>query len=514
MLLKRLADASASAAATGSRLRKVDIFAAVLREAQADEVEVVASYLGGSLIQRRTGLGWRSFSSLPVPAESPSLTVLEVDDFFAKVSTLNGPGSQTERRTRLRSLMGRATATEQGYLAALATGQLRQGALDGVLLEAIVAASEVSASAIRRAAMLAGSTPAIARAAITGGTPALAEFDLRVGVAVQPMLASSAPSITDALDRAGPQGAAVAVEAKLDGIRIQAHKSADAVRVFSRSLDDLTTRLPAIVAIVGSLPVDSAILDGEALSIGPDGRPRLFQETASSSATLTGGASALMPWFFDALLVDGARLIDQPLRERRAALTRVVPPPYLMDRIVTADTAEAEQFGRRVLEQGHEGVVVKNLAAPYAAGRRGADWIKVKPVHTLDLVVLAVEWGSGRRRGYLSNIHLGARNPETGGFTMLGKTFKGMTDEMLVWQTARFSELEQRRDGQVVYLRPEQVVEIAFDGLQRSTRYPGGVALRFARVVRYRHDKTADEADTIQMVHALASGLNQTDPRH
>lgn len=509
MLLQRLTDASASASATKSRLGKVKVLAGVLREAEADEVEVVASYLGGSLLQRRTGLGWRSFSNLPAPAGSPSLTVREVDDFFAEIGTLSGTGSQAERSTRLANLMKRATASEQQYLAALATGQLRQGALAGVLLEAIAAASEVPAEVVRRAAMLAGSTPAIAQAALTGGQLALAKFDLRVGVPVQPMLASSAPNVADALVKAGPEGAAVAVEAKLDGIRIQAHKSADQVRVFSRSLDNITARLPQVVAIIRSLAVDTVILDGEALSIDAHGWPRLFQETASSSASATGGGSALLPWFFDVLLLDGEQLIDRALSERREALTSVVPSRYVIDRVVTSGVEQAEDFARQVLGQGHEGVVVKNLGAPYAAGRRGVGWVKVKPVHTLDLVVLAVEWGSGRRRGYLSNIHLGARDPDSGGFTMLGKTFKGMTDQMLAWQTARFSQLEVGREGHVVYLRPEQVVEIAFDGLQRSTRYPGGLALRFARVVRYRDDKTAAEADTIQTVRALASGVNR-----
>lgn len=504
MLLQTLADASAAVAATRSRLKKVAALADALAQARGDEVEVAASYLGGSLRQRRTGLGWRSIQALPAPVDTPTLTVAEVDAAFETMSALAGPGSQTARAALLADLMGRATATEQRYLAGLITGEVRQGALDGLLLEAVAAAAAVPATTVRRAAMLAGATPAIARAALTGGEAALAAFDLTVGVAVRPMLASSAPTVAEALPKAAAPGAAVAVEAKLDGIRLQAHKAGDEVRLFTRSLDDVTARLPEVAAIVRALPTETAILDGEALALDTNGRPRLFQETAASSASQTERPWALTPWFFDALLLDGVQLIDAPFRDRRAALRRVVPPEYLIESLDTADAAAAAGFAADVVARGHEGVVVKNLAAPYAAGRRGADWVKVKPVHTLDLVVLAVEWGSGRRRGLLSNIHLGARDPATGGFVMLGKTFKGMTDAMLAWQTERFTALKTHAEGHVVHVRPEQVVEIAFDGLQRSTRYPGGVALRFARVVRYRDDKAAAEADTIEIVQALA----------
>ncbi len=504
MLLQQLADASAAVAATRSRLTKVSVLAEALRAASGPEVEIAASYLGGSVRQRRTGLGYRSMAGLPQPASAPGLTVCEVDETLEMLGTLSGPGSQTRRTQIFADLMARATASEQQYLAALMTGQLRQGALDGLLLEAVAAASGVPAQVVRRASMLAGSTPSIARTALTGGATALAAFDLTVGVAVRPMLASSAPTVAQALLKASPDGAAVAVEAKLDGIRIQAHKSGEEVSLFSRSLDDLTPRLPHVAALVRALPVETAILDGEALSIDETGRPRLFQETASSSATHTEAAWALTPWFFDALLLDGVPLIDRPYSERREGLARVVAPQYVVEGIVTSDFLRADEFAKHVLDQGHEGVVVKSLAAHYAAGRRGADWVKVKPMHTLDLVVLAAEWGSGRRRGRLSNIHLGARDPDTGGFVMLGKTFKGMTDEMLAWQTDRFNELANQHDAYTVHLRPEQVVEIAFDGLQRSTRYPGGVALRFARVVRYRDDKSAAQADTIQTVRALA----------
>lgn len=514
MKLSELAAASEAVRATRSRLSKVDALAAALLAAAPEEVEVAASYLGGSLRQRRTGLGYASLSDPPPPALESTLTVAEVDAAFERLSSLSGPGSATARAAGFGALMARATQAEQRYLAGLVSGEVRQGALDGLLLDAVARASGVSASVVRRASMLAGSTPAIARAALTGGADALAEFGLTLGVAVRPMLASSAPTVAQALPKAAPDGEPVAVEAKLDGIRIQVHKNGDDVRVFTRSLDDVTGRLPEIVAVARSLPVGTAILDGEALVVDENGRPLAFQDTAASSATHER-ATPLTPWFFDALLIDGRPLIDEPLASRAAALAEAVEQRYRVERLVTSEVGEAEAFSDRVLASGHEGVVVKNLAAPYVAGRRGADWVKVKPVHTLDLVVLAVEHGSGRRRGWLSNIHLGARDPATGGFVMLGKTFKGMTDEMLRWQTERFRELAldgdqpgggtPSRDDRVVRLRPEQVVEIAFDGLQRSTRYPGGYALRFARVVRYRNDKLADEADTIDTVRRLAN---------
>ncbi len=320
------------------------------------------------------------------------------------------------------------------------------------------------------------------------------------------MLASSAPDLAAAMAKAGPDGAVVSVDTKLDGIRIQVHRSGDDVVIATRSLDDITHRLPEVVALVRSLPVTDLVLDGEALALDDDGRPRPFQETASRTAMAEG--VAVTAYFFDLLHLDGRDLLDSPGDERHAALAALVPPEALVPRVVTADLDEAQRFTDAALAAGHEGVVVKGLAAPYAAGRRGASWVKVKPVHTLDLVVLAIEWGSGRRQGWLSNIHLGARDPDAGAdsdrrWVMLGKTFKGMTDEMLAWQTERFLELETRREGHVVHVRPEQVVEIAFDGLQRSTRYPGGLALRFARVVRYRDDKTADEADTIETVRSM-----------
>jgi ATP-dependent DNA ligase I len=350
----------------------------------------------------------------------------------------------------------------------------------------------------------------VAAAALSGGSVALGAFGLEVGRPVRPMLASSAPTIEEALAKTGGQGATApvecAVEWKLDGIRIQVHLSQGNVRLFTRTLDDITPRLPEVVAVLARLPVSSAVLDGELIALREDGRPLPFQDTAARTASLdTGGAVIPLSLFlFDALYLEGADLIDLEDSERHAALARAVPAELLMPRLVTGSAEEAAAFFAEALAHGHEGVVVKSLGAPYAAGRRGAGWIKVKPRHTLDLVVLAVEWGHGRRHGWLSNLHLGARDPDTGGFVMLGKTFKGLTDELLTWQTSRLLELEDHRDSYTVYVRPELVVEIAFDGVQRSPRYPGGLALRFARVLRYREDKTAAEADTIDAIRALS----------
>ena len=507
MLLAELVATSAQVAGTRSRLAKVAALAETLRRAAPDEIEIVTSYLSGSLRQRRTGVGWRSARATVAAATVPSLTVTEVDALFAELAGLSGPGSQLARKARLDELMGRATADEQRWLAGLITGETRQGALDGVMVDALVKASELPATAVRRAVMLAGATPPVAVAALTGGADAVAAIGLTVGRPVRPMLAASAKSVAEAMTGLGGE---VAVEAKLDGIRIQVHRDGDDIRVFTRSLDDVTDRLPDVVEAVAALPARRLILDGEALALDVDGRPRPFQETAARSmsddAATVRGRTPMTPFFFDLLALDDEELLDLPGRERVARLAELVPKTALVGRVVTDDPAVAEQFTTAVLASGHEGVVLKALDAPYEAGRRGSSWVKVKPVHTLDLVVLAVEWGSGRRRGWLSNIHLGARDPAGGGFVMLGKTFKGMTDAMLAWQTERFLALEEHRDDWTVYLRPEQVVEIAFDGLQRSTRYPGGLALRFARVLRYRDDKTAGEADTIGTVRRLAGG--------
>ena len=500
MLLADIVTASGVVAATRSRKAKVVALADALAKASPEEIETVACYLAGSLRQRRTGLGWRGVSEMPPPADSPSLAVLEVHELFEQIAALSGTGSQAARKAAVNELFGRATADEQAWLRGIVTGAVRQGALDALVQEAVAAAADVPVSAVRRAAMLAGSTTQVAVAALTGGEEALAGFGLEVGRPVLPMLASSAPDLPAAMAKAG--GGEVAVDVKLDGIRIQVHRSGETIRVVTRSLDDITARLPEVVSVARAVPATSYVLDGEAIALDEDGRPRPFQETASRTAMGTG--VEVTPYFFDVLHVDGADLLDASGHERAAALEALVPEANRVPRLVTSDVDAAGKFLDDALASGHEGVVVKNLAASYDAGRRGSAWVKVKPVHTLDLVVLAVEWGSGRREGWLSNIHLGARDPESGGFVMLGKTFKGMTDETLAWQTERFTELalspDTIRDNYVVEVRPEQVVEIALDGLQRSTRYPGGVALRFARVVRYRDDKTAAEADTIEQV--------------
>lgn len=508
MLLADLVATSAAVAATRSRKAKVVALAELLDRVGTDELEVVVSYLGGALRQRRTGLGWRGVSDLPEPTEEPSLSVLEVHEAFETMSRISGPGSQAARREAVADLFGRATAAEQAWLRAIVTGNVRQGALDAVTQEAVAQVAGVPLAAVRRAAMLAGSTVAATRAAFEGEA-ALTAIGLEVGRPVMPMLASSAPDVGAAMAGLSPDGTTeVAIDAKLDGIRIQVHRDGDDVLVVTRSLDDITGRLPEVVDVARSLPAERFVLDGEALALSEDGRPLAFQDTASRTAQDAG--VAITPHFFDLLHVDGRDLLDSPGHERLAALDALVPERHRVRRLVTADPASADEFATETVAAGHEGVVLKDLSAPYAAGRRGSAWVKVKPVHTLDLVVLAVEWGSGRREGWLSNIHLGARDESSPtGFVMLGKTFKGMTDEMLAWQTERFTDLalspDTVRDGYVVDVRPEQVVEIAFDGLQRSTRYPGGLALRFARVVRYRDDKTAAEADTIETVRAHPS---------
>jgi DNA ligase-1 len=501
MQLADVVATSAVVAATRSRKAKVAALAARLAEASADELPVVVSYLGGALRQRRTGLGWRSLATLPPPAPASTLSVAEVDAAFDALAGLAGEGSGTARAAGVVELFGRATAEEQAWLRGVVTGEVRQGALDSLVQEALAAAAGVPLTAVRRAAMLAGSTVAIAARAFDG-EEALAEVGLVVGRPVLPMLASSAPSVAEAIAKIGGP---VAIDAKLDGIRIQVHRDGDEVVIATRTLDDITARLPEVVAVTRALPAHRLVLDGEAMTLDESGRPRPFQDTASRTATRGGGSAVrVAPYFFDLVHLDDRDLLDLPLRERLAELDRLVPEEHRVRRLMTDDVAAAETFAADVLREGQEGVVVKALDAAWEAGRRGGAWVKVKPVHTLDLVVTAVEWGSGRRRGWLSNIHLAARDPDTGGLLMLGKTFKGMTDEMLRWQTERFTELAlDGTDGWVVPVRPEQVVEIAFDGLQRSTRYPGGVALRFARVVRYRDDKSAAEADTIETVRSL-----------
>ena len=505
MLLADLVSTSNSVASTRSRLAKVEAIAERLRGAAPEEIPIVVSYLSGELRQRRTGVGWASLRDLPPPAAKPTLTVADVDGAFAHAAGASGPGSVAVRRHALASLFGRATEEEQRFLMMLAGGELRQGALAGIMVDAVARAAAVDAPVVRRAAMLAGDLPAVAQAAVAEGAGGLDRFRLQVGRPLQPMLAKTATSVEAAMEQIGDDAA---VDWKLDGVRIQVHRDGDEVAVFTRTLDPITDRVPEVVEAALALPVRSIVLDGEAIALRPDGRPRPFQQTASRAAS-RGDVDALRrevpltPFFFDVLSLDGADLIDLPAAERQASAEGVVPADLWVPRLVTHDVGEAQAFFEDTVARGHEGVVVKDLGAPYEAGRRGGAWLKVKPVHTLDLVVLAAEWGHGRRKGWLSNIHLGARDPGSGGFVMLGKTFKGLTDELLRWQTERFVQLETRREGITVYLRPELVVEIAFDGIQTSSRYPAGMALRFARVVRYRSDKGPEEADTVETVHTL-----------
>ncbi|MEO3786395.1 ATP-dependent DNA ligase [Actinocorallia sp. B10E7] len=497
MLLADLAAAWRSVAASSARREKTALIAACLRDAGPGEAPLVVHYLAGELPQRQIGVGPAALGDRPPPAPSPSLTVGRVDAALSEIGAVSGPGSTAGKRRLLRALLAEATEPEQRFLVRLLAGDLRQGALEGVMAEAVAKAAGVPLAAVRRAAMLCGSLSAVAVAALSGGAEALSRFTPRVGRPVRPMLAVSAPSLEEALK------GEMAVEWKMDGIRAQLHVEGPEVRVFTRTLEEITYRVPEVVETVRGLGLRSAILDGELIALREDGRPHPFQTTSARAATRSGGGG-LSLFAFDALHLDGADLLDEPGAVRHEALARALPEPLRMPRIVTSALGEAEAFFADALARGHEGVLLKSLDSPYTAGRRGAGWIKVKPRHTLDLVVLAVERGSGRRSGWLSNLHLGARDPRTGGFIMLGKTFKGLTDRMLQWQTERFTELKTDDDGWTVTVRPVQVVEVAFDGLQRSPRYPGGLALRFARVLRHRPDKSAEEADTIDTVRALA----------
>ncbi|MFF2024350.1 ATP-dependent DNA ligase [Streptomyces sp. NPDC058171] len=513
MLLARLAQVSRDVGATSARTRKVALLAELFRETDPQDAPVVVTYLAGRLPQGRIGVGWSVLRDRVQPAAQPLLTVRAVDSALTSLAAVSGAGARATRVRLVGELFGAATEEEQRFLRGLLSGELRQGSLDALAVEGLAGATNTPPQAVRRAVMLAGSLPHVAGALLADGPGALDAFRLTVGRPVLPMLAGSALSAGAAVDRLdGP----CAVEEKLDGIRVQVHRDGDTVRVFTRTLDEITDRLPELITLVLELPGERFILDGEVLALGADGRPRSFQETAGRVGSRADVASAarstpLSPVFFDLLAVDGRELVDLPLERRHEELARLVPAAARVRRTVVdpgpdggspARTA-AQAFLTAALDRGQEGVVVKALSAPYSAGRRGASWLKVKPVHTLDLVVLAAEWGHGRRTGKLSNLHLGARRPD-GTFAMLGKTFKGLTDEMLAWQTAHLSGIAVSDDGFVVTVRPETVVEVAFDGLQRSSRYPAGVTLRFARVVRYREDKSADQADTVESVLAVA----------
>lgn len=509
MLFVELATASRVVASTSKRSEKIAILAAMLRRASPGEVAPAVAFATGASLHGRLGVGWATIADVRPPvAATAALEVLDVHRALGELAATTGAGSVARRREILDGLLGRAIEPEQALIRGVLAGELRQGALDGVVAAAIAAAADVGVADVQRAAMLSGSLPAAAEIAMASGAPGLAAVELAPARPVQPMLAAAAPGVGEALALTGP----ASVEWKLDGARVQAHRAQGEVRLFTRNLNDVTDRLGGVVEVVRALPGGDLVLDGEVLGLTDDGLPRRFQDTMGDfGADAVTGASgaprgdALRAFFFDVLHA-GTSVIDEPLAVRRELLAATVPEASRLPSIVTADPIEARRFLDAAIDAGHEGVMVKDLTAPYDAGRRGGAWRKVKPVHTLDLVVIAVEWGHGRRQGWLSNLHLAARGA-AGEWVMVGKTFKGLTDELLRWQTERFLVLRigegTGREHHVVHVRPEQVVEIAVDGVQASSRYPGGVALRFARVRRYRHDKSAAEADTIERVQSM-----------
>ncbi len=512
MLFARLAETSAAVAATSSRIAKRAAVAAAVREVAATptedlaELTLVVTYLSGTLRQRRTGVGWASLGEVPEPARTPELAVRDVDSAFERIAALAGPGSAARRAAAVADLFARATEPEQRLLRGLVFDDVRQGALDSLVLDGVAEAYDVPTASLRRAAMLLGSTAAAAVVLASSGRAGLETVSLRIGRPVRPMLAASAPSPTDAVARTGLPAV---VDTKLDGIRVQVHRTGSDVRVYTRSLDDITGRVPEIVATVAALPVDRIVLDGEVLAIGADGRPLPFQVSASRAMSYTddsepAAGTPLSLFIFDVLHIDGRDLLDEPLSERVAVMAAVLPPELVVGRLVADTVDEVTAAFEAAVAAGFEGAVVKKRDAPYAAGRRDSGWVKLKPRHTFDLAVIAAEWGYGRREGWLSNLHLAARDPRTDTLVMLGKTFKGLSDAVLTWQTEQFLAREARRTRGTVFIEPPLVVEIAFDGVQTSTRYPGGVALRFARVLRYREDKRLDEIDTIDAVVALA----------
>jgi len=507
MLFVELAGASEASAATPKRSEKVAAFADVFARCAPDELPAAVAFATGETLVGRLGIGWATLRDIrPPPVREPTLSVGDVDRAIVELAEVSGAGSVARRRDLLHDLLARATEPEQRMLVAVVGGELRQGALAGVVTSSVASATGVTVAAVRRAAMLTGSLPDAARIASIGGAEALDAIGLSPSTAVQPMLASPATDVAAALAEVGP----ASVEWKLDGARVQAHRAGGEVRLFTRNLNDVTDRLGGVVEVVSSLPGGDLVLDGEVLGVDEAGSPRRFQDTmgdfgADAADDGTTRGSGLQAFFFDVLHA-GDSVIDRPLGERRELLAELVPAASRLPSIETDDAEAAQAFLDRSIAAGHEGVMVKAIDSTYDAGRRGGAWRKVKPVYTFDLVVIAVEWGHGRRQGWLSNLHLAARGDD-GSFVMVGKTFKGLTDELLRWQTERFLELEigrgTGRDAHVVHVRPEQVVEIAVDGVQASTRYPGGVALRFARVRHYRDDKSAADADTIEQVHRL-----------
>jgi len=505
MQLARLVDAVHRVRATTKKSEKIALLSEVLRQTTGHETVLASLYLSGSLPQGKIGIGWSLIQkAMPgAPSTGEPLTLLDVDTTCDRLATEQGAGSNERRVADLSRLFGRATPDERRFLSQLLIGEIRQGALEGLLLDAIAKAAGLSPADVRQAFMVAPDIGALARAALEEGPAGLARFSLTLFKPVAPMLANSAENVDEALGRLGE----AAWEYKLDGARIQVHKGGEDVRIFTRQLQDVTDRLPEIVAWARTLPAREAVLDGEAIALRPDGKPQPFQVTMrrlgrQKDVVALQQEIPVSPFMFDVLFLGGTPLIAQPYRERTRLLSEVAPSATV-PRIETKDSDEARAFFQAALAAGHEGVMAKSLTAPYSAGQRGLHWLKLKDATTLDLVVLAAEWGNGRREGWLSNLHLGARDPESGQFVMLGKTFKGLTDEMLRWQTEKLLALETHRDAYTVFVRPELVVEIAFSDIQESPRYPAGLALRFARVKRYRPDKSADQAETIQAVTAL-----------
>ncbi len=501
-----LVTTSAKVANTRSRLKKRAFLSECLREAAANETALVVDYLSGNLPQGRIGLGpaiVRDLASIE-PADTPTLSLKQVNESFHSITQMRGKGSQAARREALGALFSRATREERDFLIRLILGELRQGALEGVLIDVIADTTDLPADEVRRAVMLAGEPAVVADAALRDGRAGLARFRLEPLSPIKPMLATPAEDMDEAIDSLGE----AALEYKLDGARVQIHKVGTDVRIFSRRLHNVTTSLPEIVEETLAMPATRLILDGEVIAMRENGRPHAFQTTMrrfgrKSDVALMRDRLPLRVFLFDCLLWDGDELIDRPTRERFAVLQEGVRGDLLVPRKITQDPDVANAFLVKAFAKGHEGVMAKSLESMYAAGSRGAEWLKVKQAHTLDLVILAAEWGSGRRQGWLSNLHLGARNLEDGRFVMLGKTFKGLTDKMLEWQTKRLLELEIGREGHVVHVKPELVVEIAVNEIQTSAQYPAGLALRFARVKRYREDKTANAADTIATVRNI-----------
>lgn len=514
MLLARVVEASNKIAETTKRREKTDILATLLRQLRPDEVEAAVAFLSGAIRQGRIGIGYAALHQTSAGEDVdksvvPTLEVNDVDATLSEIADVQGAGAEQRRRQLLGSVFARATRDERHFLVRLMAGELRQGALEGIMVEALSKASGIAAERVRRASMLAGSVVAIARAVLQHGEAGLAQFDIQLFRPLQPMLAGTAEDVTEALEDLGE----AALEYKLDGARVQAHKSGDEVAIYSRQGNDVTIAIPEVVSAVRALPANNLILDGEVLSLMPDGRPQPFQVSMRRFGRRTdveGLAQELpmTPFWFDMLYLNGGSMLDEEQTVRFGELKNMVPEASVIPNIVTSDSDRAEQFLHAALAQGHEGVMAKDRTSSYAAGARGQSWLKIKQARTLDLVILAAEWGNGRRRGWLSNLHLGARDTRKGGFAMLGKTFKGLTDEMLAWQTQTLLNLEVARDKYVVYVQPRLVVEIAFNEIQVSSRYVSGLALRFARVKRFRGDKSPGDSDTFETVQRLA-GLIQ-----